>query len=39
MKQVFRQHLMEETVSYTERARLFRQKNADEGGTYPGKAG
>ncbi len=38
MKQVFRQHLMEETVSYTERARLFRQKNADEG-NLPGKAG
>ena len=30
MKQVFRQHLMEETVSYTERARLFRQ-TASEG--------
>ncbi len=25
MKQVFRQHMMEDTVSYTERARLFRQ--------------
>ncbi|MGL4861287.1 MAG: MurR/RpiR family transcriptional regulator [Enterobacteriaceae bacterium] len=25
MKQLFRQHLMEETASYTERARLFRQ--------------
>ncbi|MBS0847829.1 MurR/RpiR family transcriptional regulator [Citrobacter sp. JGM124] len=30
MKQIFRQHLMEETVSYTERARLFRQNaNSD----------
>ncbi len=38
MKQVFRQHLMEETVSYTERARLFRQKMRMKG-TYPGKAG
>lgn len=28
MKQVFRQHLMEETVNYTERARLFRQTAA-----------
>ncbi|EBL2857314.1 myo-inositol utilization transcriptional regulator IolR [Salmonella enterica] len=39
MKQVFRQHLMEETVSYTERARLFRQKNADEGEPTPEKPG
>ncbi len=31
-KQVFRQHLMEETVSYTERARLFRQKMRMKGG-------
>lgn len=31
MKQVFRQHMMEETVSYTERARLFRQTSADIG--------
>jgi DNA-binding MurR/RpiR family transcriptional regulator len=33
MKQVFRQHMMEDTVSYTERARLFRQtagKQANE---------
>ncbi|QCR34708.1 MurR/RpiR family transcriptional regulator [Nissabacter sp. SGAir0207] len=30
MKQVFRQHLMEETVSYTERARLFRQTSTEE---------
>ena len=30
MKQVFRQHLMEETVNYTERARLFRQTATDE---------
>ncbi|KAA8998539.1 MurR/RpiR family transcriptional regulator [Affinibrenneria salicis] len=30
MKQVFRQHLMEETVNYTERARLFRQTSTDE---------
>lgn len=29
MKQVFRQHLMEETVSYTERARLSRQIATD----------
>ncbi len=29
MKQVFRQHLMEETVNYTERARLFRQTATD----------
>ncbi|WP_213992957.1 MurR/RpiR family transcriptional regulator [Sodalis sp. dw_96] len=28
MKQVFRQHMMEDTVSYTERARLFRQTAA-----------
>ena len=39
MKQVFRQHLMEETVSYTERARLFRQKSADEGELTPEKPG
>ncbi|KEA53674.1 MULTISPECIES: myo-inositol utilization transcriptional regulator IolR [Mangrovibacter] len=39
MKQVFRQHLMEETVSYTERARLFRQKNADENAPSPEKPG
>lgn len=39
MKQVFRLHLMEETVSYTERARLFRQKNADEGEPTPEKPG
>lgn len=38
MKQVFRQHLMEETVSYTERARLFRQKMRMKG-TYPEKPG
>jgi DNA-binding MurR/RpiR family transcriptional regulator len=25
MKQMFKQHLMEETANYTERARLFRQ--------------
>ncbi|OMQ21044.1 MurR/RpiR family transcriptional regulator [Serratia oryzae] len=30
MKQVFRQHLMEETVNYTERARLFRQTSSDD---------
>lgn len=30
MKQIFRQHLMEDTVNYTERARLFR-KTAAEG--------
>ncbi|AGE20399.1 (Fe-S)-cluster assembly protein [Serratia marcescens] len=30
MKQVFRQHLMEETVNYTERARLFRQTSTDD---------
>lgn len=29
MKQIFRQHLMEDTVSYTERARLFRKTVAD----------
>ncbi len=29
MKQVFRQHLMEETVNYTERARLFRRTSTD----------
>lgn len=29
MKQVFRQHLMEETINYTERARLFRQTATD----------
>ncbi|MCG8708208.1 MurR/RpiR family transcriptional regulator [Brenneria sp. 4F2] len=30
MKQVFRQHIMEDTVSYTERARLFRQSAGKE---------
>lgn len=35
MKQIFRQHLMEETVSYTERARLFRKTSADESGAPP----
>ncbi|PIJ51239.1 Fe-S cluster assembly protein HesB [Erwinia sp. OLTSP20] len=30
MKQVFRQHLMEETASYTERARLFRQTASED---------
>ncbi len=30
MKQVFRQHMMEDTVSYTERARLFRQTAGSE---------
>lgn len=30
MKQMFKQHLMEETASYTERARLFRQTSNDE---------
>lgn len=30
MKQVFRQHLMEETANYTERARLFRQTAEDD---------
>lgn len=30
MKQVFRQHLMEDTVSYTERVRLFRQISTDD---------
>lgn len=29
MKQMFRQHLMEETANYTERARLFRQTTTD----------
>ncbi|WP_297197609.1 MurR/RpiR family transcriptional regulator [uncultured Pluralibacter sp.] len=29
MKQVYRQHLMDETVSYTERARLFREDPAN----------
>lgn len=29
MKQVFRQNLMEDTVSYTERARLYRQTSGD----------
>ncbi|EHQ8971379.1 MurR/RpiR family transcriptional regulator [Yokenella regensburgei] len=37
MKQVFRQHLMEETVNYTERARLFRQTAADDVGATPEK--
>ncbi|MGL6018601.1 MAG: MurR/RpiR family transcriptional regulator [Gibbsiella quercinecans] len=37
MKQVFRQHLMEETVSYTERARLFRQSSTQEGNAAPEK--
>lgn len=31
MKQMFRQHLMEETANYTERARLFRQTSSEEG--------
>ncbi|EAT0833869.1 TPA: MurR/RpiR family transcriptional regulator [Salmonella enterica] len=35
MKQVFRQHLMEETASYTERARLFRKSTTDEEGEHP----
>ncbi|MGX9334320.1 MurR/RpiR family transcriptional regulator (plasmid) [Klebsiella grimontii] len=35
MKQIFRQHLMEETVSYTERARLFRKTAADDSGAPP----
>ena len=35
MKQIFRQHLMEETVSYTERARLFRKSELDDSGTPP----
>lgn len=30
MKQIFRQHLMEETVNYTERARLFRQTAVED---------
>lgn len=30
MKQMFKQHLMEETANYTERARLFRQTTGDE---------
>ena len=30
MKQMFKQHLMEETANYTERARLFRQTTSDE---------
>lgn len=30
MKQTFKQHLMEETANYTERARLFRQTDNDE---------
>ncbi len=30
MKQMFRQHLMEETANYTERARLFRQSAGEE---------
>ncbi|SFN41816.1 DNA-binding transcriptional regulator, MurR/RpiR family, contains HTH and SIS domains [Izhakiella capsodis] len=33
MKHVFRQHLMEETASYTERARLFRQTAANDTST------
>lgn len=37
MKQVFRQHLMEETVSYTERARLFRQTANEDGRSSPEK--
>jgi len=35
MKQVFRQHLMEETVNYTERARLFRQTATDDSASSP----
>ncbi|WP_308836640.1 MurR/RpiR family transcriptional regulator [Pantoea sp. Nvir] len=35
MKQVFRQHLMEETVNYTERARLFRQTATDDSDVSP----
>ncbi|MEW5290738.1 MULTISPECIES: MurR/RpiR family transcriptional regulator [Erwinia] len=30
MKQMFKQHLMEETANYTERARLFRQTSTEE---------
>lgn len=37
MKQIFRQHLMEETVSYTERARLFRQNANDDPNAAPEK--
>lgn len=37
MKQVFRQHLMEETVSYTERARLFRQTANEDNRSSPEK--
>lgn len=33
MKQMFKQHLMEETANYTERARLFRQTTSDESST------
>ena len=35
MKQMFKQHLMEETANYTERARLFRQTTSDESGCSP----
>ncbi|WP_437891316.1 MurR/RpiR family transcriptional regulator [Phytobacter sp. V91] len=35
MKQVFRQHLMEETASYTERARLYRQTASEDKATAP----
>lgn len=37
MKQVFRQHLMEETVNYNERARLFRQTASEENANTPEK--
>ncbi|MCX8958180.1 MurR/RpiR family transcriptional regulator [Erwinia psidii] len=33
MKQMFKQHLMEETANYTERARLFRQTSSEESST------
>ena len=36
MKQMFKQHLMEETANYTERARLFRQTTTDDAYTAAG---
>ncbi|TKI03060.1 MurR/RpiR family transcriptional regulator [Martelella alba] len=35
MKQIFRQHMLEGTPNYTERAKLFRQSSESEGGRRP----
>lgn len=35
MKQIFRQHILENTTSYTERMKLFRQSSADDNEAHP----